>query len=72
MNTAALWISARAADNSVEELIQALTIAGAMTLALGPTRKIETPSSRTLAINRRSQAAMIPGRNNGRVTVRSW
>jgi len=72
MNTAALWISAKAADNSVEELIQALTIEGAMTCAFGPTKRIEAPSSRTLAINSSSQAARIPGRSKGKVTVRSW
>src|SRR5882724_2260238 len=50
-NTAEVWIIASAVDNSVEELSQALAIDGAMTCALGPTRKIETPSSRTLAMN---------------------
>ena len=57
---------------SSDELSQALMIDGAMTFALLPTRKIDTPSSRTLAMNTNSQAAMIPGRSNGRVTVRIW
>ena len=70
MNTAADWISANAADKVEDELSQASMIDGAMTLALLPTRKIDTPSSRTLAMNTSSQAAMIPGRSSGKVTVR--
>jgi hypothetical protein len=62
---------ANAVDNSVDELSQALAIDGAMTCALGPTRKIDTPSSRTLAMNKSSHAATMPGRSNGIVTVRS-
>src|SRR3954465_6278272 len=72
MNTAADWIRASAADRVEDELSHASMIDGAMTLALLPTRKIDTPSSRTLAMNTSSHAAMIPGRNNGRVTVRIW
>ena len=71
MNTAPVWINAKAADNSLDELSHELIIDGAMTLALGLTRKMETPNSRTLAIKTSSQAAMIPGRNNGIVTVRN-
>ena len=62
---------ANAVDNSVDELSQALAIDGAMTCALGPTRKIETPSSRTLAMNSSSYGATMPGRSSGIVTVRS-
>ena len=54
-----------------DELSQELMIDGAMTLALGPTRKIDTPNSRTLAINTSSHAAAITGRSSGIVTVRS-
>ena len=46
------------------------TMAGVMTLAFGPMSKIEAPSSRTLAMKSRSQAAMSPGRRSGIVTVR--
>ena len=45
MNIVAVWISAIAADNSELELSQELTMAGAITLELGPIRKIDTPSS---------------------------
>ena len=65
----------RAADSDysaeLDELSHELMIDGATTLACGPTRKIETPSSRTLAMKTRSQAATMPGRSNGSVTVRS-
>src|SRR3954470_6286405 len=69
--TVRVWMSARAAVSSLLELFQALAIEGAITLALGPMRKIEAPSSLTLAMNMRSHAARIPGRSSGRVTVRS-
>ena len=49
-NTVAVWISAIAADSSELELSQELTIAGVITLEFGPIRKIDTPSSRTEAI----------------------
>src|SRR5204862_7919119 len=71
-NTADVCMIAKAVDSSVDELSQALAIDGAMTCALGPTRKIDTPSSRTLAMNRSSQAATMPGRSSGIVTVRNW
>jgi hypothetical protein len=35
MNTAPVWINAKAADNSLHELSHELIIDGAMTLALG-------------------------------------
>ena len=47
------------------------TMAGVMTLALGPISKMEAPSSRTLAMNRSSHAAISPGLRSGIVTVRS-
>ncbi len=71
MKTAAVWMRASAADSSLDELSHELMIDGAITLALGPTRKIETPSSRTLAMNTRSHAATMPGRSSGIYTVRS-
>jgi hypothetical protein len=71
-NTADVWMIASAVESSVEELSQALAIDGAMTCAFGPTRKIDTPSSRTLAMNSKSHVATMPGRNSGMVTVRSW
>jgi hypothetical protein len=46
------------------------TMAGVMTLALGPISKIDAPSSRTLAMNSSSQAATRPGLSSGIVTVR--
>ena len=56
-NTVAVWISAIAADELGDELSQASTIDGAITLALRPIRKIETPSSRTQAMKISSHAA---------------
>ena len=70
MKTAADWISAKAEESVDDELSHASMIEGAMTLALLPTRKIETPSSLTLAMNTNSHAAIIPGRSSGSVTVR--
>src|SRR5215471_7593201 len=70
INTAADWISASAEESVDDELSPASIIEGAMTLALLPTRKIDTPSSLTLAINTNSHAAIIPGRSSGSVTVR--
>ena len=63
--------SAIAAVSSVLVENQDSTMAGAMTLALGPVRRIDAPSSRTLAMKRRSQAATRPGLRRGMVTVRS-
>src|SRR5215472_2379451 len=70
MKTAADWISAKAAESVEDELSHASIIDGAMTLALLPTRKIETPSSLTLAMKTNSLAAIIPGRSSGSATVR--
>ena len=47
------------------------TMAGVMTLALGPISKIDAPSSRTLAMKSSSHAAIRPGFSSGMVTVRS-
>ena len=46
------------------------TMAGVMTLALGPISRMDAPSSRTLAMNSRSHAAIRPGLRRGMVTVR--
>ena len=46
------------------------TMAGVITFAFGPMRRIEAPSSRTLAMKRSRAAAMRPGRSSGMVTVR--
>src|SRR5206468_10421991 len=70
--TVKVWISAIAAVSSVPLVAKALTIEGAITLASGPIRNTEAPSSRTQAMKISSQAARIPGLSNGRVTVRIW
>src|SRR5262249_38266919 len=70
--TVKVWIKAIAAVSSVPLVAKALTIDGAITLALGPIRKTEAPSSRRRAMKISSQAAITPGRSNGRVTVRIW
>ena len=68
--TASVWISAIAAVSS--ELVENhdSTIDGVITLAFGPIRRIEAPSSRTLAMNSSSHAATRPGLSSGIVTVR--
>ena len=68
--TVKVWISAIAAVSSVPEVAKALTIDGAITLALGPIRNTEAPSSRTQAMKISSHAARMPGFRSGRVTVR--
>src|SRR5689334_6765096 len=70
--TLAVWISAIAAVSSVPLEAKADTIDGAITLALGPIRNTETPSSRTQAMKISSQAAITPGFRSGSVTVRIW
>ena len=59
--TVKVWISAIAAVSSVPLVAKALTIDGAITLALGPIRKADTPSSRTQAMKISSHAATMPG-----------
>src|SRR5262249_61857082 len=70
-STARVCKSAIAAVTSVLDENQASTMAGVITLAFGPINRIDAPSSRTLAMNRRSHAATSPGLSSGRVTVRS-
>src|SRR5216683_3948046 len=70
--TVRVWISAIAAVSSVPDVAKALTIEGAITLALGPIRNTEAPSSRTQAMKISSHAARMPGLSSGRVTVRIW
>ena len=70
--TVAVWISAIAAVSSVPLEAKAATIDGAITLAFGPIRKTDTPSSRTQAMKISSHAARMPGFSSGRVTVRIW
>src|SRR3954463_10916853 len=70
--TVKVWISAIAAVSSVPLVAKALTIDGAITLALGPIRKAEAPSSRTQAMKISSHAARMPGFRSGKVTVRIW
>src|SRR5258708_4377300 len=70
--TVKVWISAIAAVSSVPLEAKAATIDGAITLALGPIRNTEAPSSRTQAMKISSQAASMPGLSSGRVTVRIW
>ena len=70
--TVKVWISAIAAVSSVPLVAKALTIDGAITLALGPIRNTEAPSSRTQAMKISSHAASMPGLSSGRVTVRIW
>src|SRR4029077_7098263 len=72
MKTVTVCNSAMAADSSELELSQELMIEGAITFALGPMRNSETPSSRTPAMKIKSQAAAIPGRSRGKVTLRIW
>ena len=67
-----VWINAIAAVSSVPEVAKALTIDGAITLALGPIRNTEAPSSRTQAMKISNHAAMMPGFSSGKVTVRIW
>jgi len=69
--TARVCNSAIAAVSSVLAENHDSTMAGVMTLALGPISKMEAPSSRTLAMNRSSHAAISPGLRSGIVTVRS-
>src|SRR5580704_20682 len=68
--TVKVWISAIAAVSSVPLEAKAATIDGAITLALGPIRNTEAPSSRTQAMKISSHAASMPGLSSGRVTVR--
>jgi len=56
--------------SSVELANQLSTIDGVITLECGPIRRIEAPSSRMLATNSSSQAAIRPGQSSGTVTVR--
>src|SRR4051812_21927749 len=65
--TVAVWISAIAAVSSVPLEANAATIDGAITLALGPIRKTDAPSSRTQAMKISSHAARMPGLSGGRV-----
>ena len=71
MATASVCSSAIAAVSSVLVENHDSTMAGVMTLEWGPINKMDAPSSRTLAMNSSSQAAMRPGRSRGIVTVRS-
>src|SRR5262249_14526811 len=68
--TASVCSRAMAAVSSVLVENHDSTMAGVMTLARGPIRRIDAPSSRTLAMNSRSHAATSPGRSSGMVTVR--
>src|SRR5690349_17225776 len=68
--TVKVWIRAMAAVSSMPLLAKAPTIDGAITLAFGPIRNTETPSSRTQAMKINSQAAITPGLSRGRVIVR--
>src|SRR6266536_5301956 len=68
--TANVWRSAMAAVSSVLVENHDSTMAGVITLAFGPMSRIEAPSSRTLAMKSRSQAATRPGLSSGMVTVR--
>src|SRR4029450_38130 len=70
--TVKVWISAIAAVSSVPLVAKALTIDGAITLALGPIRNTEAPSSRTQAMKINGHAARMRGFSSGRVTVRIW
>src|SRR5262249_55597138 len=68
--TASVCTNAIAAVSSVLVENHDSTIAGVITLAFGPINRIDAPNSRTLAMNRRSQAATSPGLSSGMVTVR--
>src|SRR5207247_7565937 len=69
--TARVCNSAIAAVSSVLVENHDSTMAGVMTLAFGPISNMDAPSSRTLAMKRRSHAAISPGLSSGMVTVRS-
>src|SRR5262249_36229472 len=72
ITTVAVWINAIAAVSSVPLEAKALTIDGAITLALGPINSTDVPSSRTQAMKISSHAARMPGFSSGSVTVRIW
>src|SRR5207247_9580821 len=68
MATASVWRTAMAAVSS--ELVEnhASTMAGVMTFAFGPIKRMDAPSSRTLAMKSRSHAATRPGLSSGKLT----